>query len=482
MTRDAAARMKEEFQSASDAVDYRTVVQRFALDAAGIGHKIVDVACNVNAVGHRLGAQKPMVAGIEAKAKSLGSESRRIADGAGAARTVAEQTGSQITQSIAKLRTTLEGIDALVATVSENRALLAALQESLVRVSQVIGGIDAIARQTNLLALNATIEAARAGEAGKGFAVVASEVKNLAMQTGKATSEISATMADLTEKARKMIDQGEKSTDMAREVGQGTSLIAGTFDEMEATLRRVGQETVAIEDAARHVEESSQQLHETSRALSEGFEQSTRNLAQVEGRLVQLQAAGEKLLVTTVEAGVETADTPFVNEVIRRADRISQALEAAIDRQELTIDQAFDRSYRSMPGTNPEQFSTRYIDVFDRIVTPIIDEALRFDRRVVFCAPVDENGFLPTHNSKFARPQGSDPVANAANSRNRRFFKDRVGLGAGRNRDRFAVHTYQRDMGGGLVVPMMDVSSPIVIKGRHWGGLRLAYTLEAGRD
>ena len=51
--------------------------------------------------------------------------------------------------------------------------------------------IRTIAGQTNLLALNATIEAARAGDAGKGFAVVASEVKSLAVQTAKATEDIS---------------------------------------------------------------------------------------------------------------------------------------------------------------------------------------------------------------------------------------------------------------------------------------------------
>jgi methyl-accepting chemotaxis protein len=96
---------------------------------------------------------------------------------------------------------------------------------------------------------------------------------------------------------------------------------------------------------------------------------------------------------------------------------------------------------------------------------------------VVFSAAVDDRGYLPTHNLKFSLPQGPDVVWNTANSRNRRIFDDRVGLKAGQSREPFLMQVYRRDMGGGEFVMMKDLSAPITVNGRHWGGLRLAYKI-----
>jgi methyl-accepting chemotaxis protein len=90
---------------------------------------------------------------------------------------------------------------------------------------------------------------------------------------------------------------------------------------------------------------------------------------------------------------------------------------------------------------------------------------------------VDRNGYLPTHNRKYSQPQGADPVWNNANCRNRRIFNDRTGLRAGRNTEPFLLQTYRRDMGGGQFVMMKDISAPIIVQGRHWGGLRIGYRI-----
>ena len=105
----------------------------------------------------------------------------------------------------------------------------------------------------------------------------------------------------------------------------------------------------------------------------------------------------------------------------------------------------------------------------------VADELLgEVTRGEMLCAAIDRNGFIATHNKKFSQPQGNDVAWNTANSRNRRFFKDRTGLAAGQNTKPFLVQTYRRDMGGGNFVMMKDISAPITVRGRHWGGLRLA--------
>ncbi len=63
---------------------------------------------------------------------------------------------------------------------------------------------------------------------------------------------------------------------------------------------------------------------------------------------------------------------------------------------------------------------------------------------VRFCAAVNLDRYLPTHNARFSRPQSADPVWNAAKCRNRRIFANRVGLKAGRNTTSFLMQTYRR--------------------------------------
>jgi methyl-accepting chemotaxis protein len=157
------------------------------------------------------------------------------------------------------------------------------------------------------------------------------------------------------------------------------------------------------------------------------------------------------------------------------AQEVEEAFESALATGTISERDLFDESYEEIAGSNPKQFRSKFLRLCDRLLPPIQEAVLQFSPKVVFCAAVDRNGYLPTHNQKFSRPQGADPTWNAANCRSRRIFADRTGLAAAKNERRFLLQTYRRDMGNRFVI-MKDLSCPIRVRDRHWGGLRLAYT------
>ena len=113
----------------------------------------------------------------------------------------------------------------------------------------------------------------------------------------------------------------------------------------------------------------------------------------------------------------------------------------------------------------------------DRILPAIQDPIQTCDPRIVFSVAWAKGGYLPTHNPNYRQPQGKDPVWNNANCRNRRLFNDRAVKKVAANTKPFMLQTYRRDMGGGQFVLMKDLSSPIFVRGRHWGAFRMGFRL-----
>jgi methyl-accepting chemotaxis protein len=455
------------------------LVERFVGQATGTAHSIVDVGCNVRELALRVNDQEAMLLAFRARMDELRQENQSIATTAASSRQFADTASADLVSSVKVVRGSIENINDLARTVTEGHDLIISLRRALEEVSKVAASIESIAQQTNLLALNATIEAARAGQAGLGFAVVAGEVKALSNQTARATKAIATTVRELDAKTQQLMQQGDRSARLAQAANSATADISASLDGVEGSVKQIASQVTDIQECAARMLDRGQQVVANLEDLDQSFQKSAKNFTNVEHGLLRLHETGEALLELSAESGVPTADTPFRAHVIRLAAKVSETLSAAVDRGEVSMEDLFDDDYRPIPGTDPEQFRIRYDDAFDRLLRPICDDALSFDKQVVFCTAIDHNGFMATHNTKFSKPQGNDPVWNAANSRNRRFYKDRVGLGAGRNTKPALAQTYERDMGGGNFAPMVDVSAPIVVKGRHWGGLRLAYSLRA---
>jgi methyl-accepting chemotaxis protein len=211
--------------------------------------------------------------------------------------------------------------------------------------------------------------------------------------------------------------------------------------------------------------------------LGRGVDLSSTDLRQADSRVAKLLDLSEGLIATIADSGVETSDAPLIRAVVETAKRISALFDAAVERGEIRLEQLMDENYREIPGTNPKQYLSEYISFTDRVLPPIQDPIQKSDSRIVFCVAWARSGYLPTHNPNYSLPQGSDPVWNNANCRNRRLFNDRNVQNIGKSTKPFLLQTYRRDMGGGNFVLMKDLSSPIFVRGRHWGAFRMGFRL-----
>ncbi len=191
--------------------------------------------------------------------------------------------------------------------------------------------------------------------------------------------------------------------------------------------------------------------------------------------MAKLLDTSEGLIALIADSGVDTSDTPLIRIVVDTARQISAAFEAAIDRGDITLEQLLDETYREIPGTDPKQYLTNYVEFTDRVLPAIQDPIQKSDPRIVYCVAWARSGYLPTHNPNYRLPQGKDPVWNNANCRNRRLFNDRTVKKVAGNTKPFLLQTYRRDMGGGQFVLMKDLSSPIMIRGKHWGAFRMGF-------
>ena len=382
---------------------------------------------------------------------------------------IAEAVTSAIAQSVDKTEAMSQRAIAFKETLTEAGT-------SIAEVHKASDAIRMIARETKLLALNAGIEATRAGEAGRGFGVVATAIKELADQINSFTARNARELEALTQTLRDLTQRAQENGDMAHAAIANSHATREKMESMKALSETVEGLVDEIQAMSRPVDENTACSGEVTSQLErlvDTVKTSETKLASAKDRSDAILDIAEDFMIFVADHGIETVDTPYIELARQTAAEIGSLFEAAVGRGAISMGELFDETYVRVPATDPEQVVTRFVDFTDRALPAIQEPVLSRDERIAFCAAVDRNGYLPTHNRRYSRLQGDDPVWNAANCRNRRIFADRTGLSAGANTRSFLLQTYRRDMGGGQFVLMKDISAPITVNGRHWGGLRI---------
>ncbi|WP_439860221.1 methyl-accepting chemotaxis protein [Pseudomonas sp. MBLB4136] len=438
-----------------------------ALSAAQVAHAVQQLAGKLQS---QLGAIEQISQGAEAITHTEQDSARRAEQTLAAAQTVRQSSDRgqhEAQQAIARMQQ-------LRAQTAASRELIDGLSRRTEQIEQVTQVIQSIASQTNLLALNAAIEAARAGEQGRGFAVVADEVRNLAARTASATEEVGQMVADIRQQSAAVVSHIQRQAD---ELEQAATQIEHTG----AQLHGIADLAVAVEDQVAQISAGTASNHERLASLFVAVEQLRGDVCASGGQTRQLGGAAEQLVgqAETVseqlaEVGLDDYHQRVYDLAREGAAAIAARFEADIQAGRIALADLFDRQYQAIAGSFPAKYKTRFDAYADQVLPALQEPLLARHEGLVFAIASTPEGYVPTHNQAFNHPPTGDRALDTARSRSKRLFNDRTGIRCGSHRQALLLQTYMRDTGE----LMHDLSVPIHVLGRHWGGLRLGYKPE----
>lgn len=412
-------------------------------------------------------------------------ETAQMADYAGqiteSVRESSEQATNAATMALQNREVSVEGRQSLVSAIEsvrlvhqqseENLRLIQALHEKSGKIQGVTSTIQGIAEQTNLLALNAAIEAARAGEQGRGFAVVADEVRQLAGRTAQATSEVAETLDEIQNDTTQIVSRIES---LAKTVEDGlTSVegVGGQLDQIRDQSDRVQQQVARIAEIDQNNEQSLAQVFSAIESVRDHISESDTSVASLANQASTLMELAEKANAAFALNSSESYHRPFYEKALEGAQHIGQLFEAAIRDGRLSETALFDKKRTPIANTQPQQYSSSFDRFTDQMFPAIQEPIKKSHEAIVFSIACAPDGYVPTHNKDFAHPPSGNPEVDLVKSRSKRLFNDRTGIRCGSHTESMLLQTYRRDTGE----IMHDLSVPIYVNGKHWGGFRVGY-------
>ena len=246
---------------------------------ASASEQVSSASDEVSSASHGLaeGASQ-QAASMEQTSSSLeemAAKTRRNAESAGAARTLAQET-----RDVSR-----RGNEAM----AKMRAAIRDVESSSEETAKIIKSIDDIAFQTNLLALNAAVEAARAGEAGKGFAVVAEEVRSLAQRS----AEASRSTGSLIEASK---DSARRSVEIVEVVGSSLEEIMARAEKVSALVEEISMASDEQTEGIGQINTAVVQIDQVTQTIASTAEESSASSAELRNQAASLKASIATLL------------------------------------------------------------------------------------------------------------------------------------------------------------------------------------------
>ena len=253
--------------------------------------------------------------------------------------------------------------------------------------------------------------------------------------------------------------------------------VVGSTELVGKSLQNINTEASASEKQARDIQHmieehvlATSEISNSIDQIREELELTEKDSVEASDQAMQLAAISETIYNDLSMFNLGTFHDQVKKMGKQMAQEVQSLFETAIKNNTIAENFLFDRQYKAIPNTDPQKFNTKYDDFCDANL-PLIQEKFLNDGKVIYAACTDPNGYIPTHNNKFANAPTGDYQTDLVSSRSKRIYKDPTAIRCGSHTQDFLLQTYKRDTGE----IFHDLSVPIYVNGQHWGGIRMGY-------
>lgn len=301
--------------------------------------------------------------------------------------------------------------------------------------------------------------------------MVADEVRSLAGKTAGATQDIGKMLLEIRAETDKSSALMERVVLQTADVVGAMGELDGHFTDILTSVTRSAHALGDMEDSLKQYNHTTNEISNSVAQIRDSLTATGRQSMTVSEQAFTLSLTTEGIFKALSHWNTQTFDQQVLLVANEAAKACGEKLAQGLANRSFTEAELFSPKYQPIANTQPQKYTTAFDRFTDQHFPAIQEPILAKHSEIIYAGAVDKKGYFPTHNKRFSQALTGKVEVDMVHNRTKRLFNDPTGSRCGTHTDPVLLQTYKRDTGE----IMHDLSVPIYVNGKHWGGFRVGF-------